>query len=658
LLLKVVAMEGNPASAPGITRAGHAARACERFAERAPLRFSFAAVFILFALVLALFHPSYDTNDDVLMTMIAAGQGFCPAPDEHLIFTNILVGQTLKWLYTAWPQIPWYGCYLLAVHYAAQVGVLYCVIANPLKRSKEATPSSSRTRLALYLLYFALIELAFLNNLQFTTTAFLAAQAGTFLLWLAWQRRAHEPDVAIGGPLIAAVLLLLVAALVRFESLAMALLVAAPLVLLHARRAWRAVLGPCGMAAAVAAALIALTTAYDRHAYDRDPQWRGFFAYNQLRVKFNDYRWTNYSPQTAGAFAKVGWTKNDHDMIAHWFFDDPNLYSEENLRTVLASHPWKNERLTKNYYWQTCRGLLQNRSVWALLLVAPFFLSQVELRPNGPRSLSPKALLGKPAVAPTFVASTVNRLFTATSKAPWGLVGCCAAGVLLIVVLSLNTKVLPPRVYFPILSFPLAAALLLPIRPVADVAKKNARGALRSWFSWIEHSAKARLVVALLVTGTVMGVYRQARHSMVVRRDRAALQSLLAELRPSGRELFVCWEATMPFELLSPFDNLAGWSRIPLVNLVWTQRTPWQESIKRRFEIANLAEALCDRGDLVLVATPEHRSLFVTFAKEHFGADLEFVELASAGEKLVAGRFRQRALSGATADARASGTQR
>jgi len=103
-------MKGNPASAPGITRAGHGARACERFAERAPLRFSFAAVFILFALVLALFQPSYDTNDDVFMTMIAAGQGFCPAPDEHLIFTNILVGQTFKWLYIAWPQIPWYGC--------------------------------------------------------------------------------------------------------------------------------------------------------------------------------------------------------------------------------------------------------------------------------------------------------------------------------------------------------------------------------------------------------------------------------------------------------------------------------------------------------------------------------------------------------------------
>jgi hypothetical protein len=95
-----------------------ALRACERWATRAPLAFSLIAVLLLLAVTWALFHPSYDTNDDVFISMIAAGQGFCPAPDEHLVFTNVLIGHALKRLYAACPQLPWYGMYLLAIHYA------------------------------------------------------------------------------------------------------------------------------------------------------------------------------------------------------------------------------------------------------------------------------------------------------------------------------------------------------------------------------------------------------------------------------------------------------------------------------------------------------------------------------------------------------------
>ena len=90
-------------------RLAMAVRAGERCGTRAPLAFSFATVLVLLAVTWALFRPSYDTNDDVFISMIAAGQGFCPAPDEHLVFTNVLIGHALKRLYTAWPQAPWYG---------------------------------------------------------------------------------------------------------------------------------------------------------------------------------------------------------------------------------------------------------------------------------------------------------------------------------------------------------------------------------------------------------------------------------------------------------------------------------------------------------------------------------------------------------------------
>ncbi len=588
---------------PASRRWTSACQAVERFATRQPLRFALLAVLALLAIAFVVLRPSYDTNDDVFMTMIAAGQGFSPAPDEHLVFTNILVGQALKWLYIHAPQIPWYGCYLLAIHYLAQVALLYCALTidlpSPSRADRRGESSGALKRFALYLLSFALVELVLLNNMQFTTTAFLAAESGIFLLLLAARRCASQPRSAVFGPLVAAVLLMVVAALVRFESLLMALLIAAPLVVLVPWPAIRKALVPLGLATTTAALLVGLAVAYDQAAYAADPQWRDFISYNRLRVKFNDYGWTSYTPRTADVFAAVGWSENDHAMIAHWFFDEPELYSEARLRAVLEAHPWKTERLSAAYLWQNFRSPLRDRSVWAVLAVLPFFFYRVQ-----PGRLGRIAILGSAVV-----------------------------GLLLIGVLTWNNKVPPARVYFPLLSFPLSATLLF----AANWAQAKI---LPVWTGVTARPRWARAALVLLVVGVVMGVYHQGRHSLLVRRDRRALDAFLAELEPSGRELYVCWEAAMPFELISPLDNLSAWARMPLVNLVWTQRGPWQEETKRRFGVSNLAAALCQRDDLVLIATPEHRELFARFAKEHCQADVEFVPTATAGKKLVAGRFR------------------
>src|SRR6185295_12257931 len=139
------------------------------------------AVLLLMSISIAAFQISYDTNDDVFLTMIVAGKGISPAPDEHLIFTNVVIGQALKWLYETQPAFPWYGCYLLAIHYLAHVTLLYCALTID-RRSAAVDPAalraSIRRRLLLYLVYFAVVELLLLNYLQFTSTAFLAGQCG------------------------------------------------------------------------------------------------------------------------------------------------------------------------------------------------------------------------------------------------------------------------------------------------------------------------------------------------------------------------------------------------------------------------------------------------------------------------------------------------
>ncbi|HTM53684.1 MAG TPA: hypothetical protein VL175_06620, partial [Pirellulales bacterium] len=176
----------------------------------------------------------------------------------------------------------------------------------------------------------------------------------------------------------------------------------------------------------------------------------------------------------------------------------------------------------------------------------------------------------------------------------------------------------------------------------------KSRAARRLLLAWNVRSPWARAAVVMLAVGVMMGSYRQGRRSVRVHRERAELQTFLADASSRGRLLYVCWEAAMPFELVSPLDSLRAWSPLSLVSLTWTQRTPWHEEMNRRFGVSCLARALCEREDVVLIATPRHRSLFATFAKQHFSEDIEFVESNRVGQKFVAGHFQRRLNPGDT----------
>ncbi|MBI2823283.1 MAG: hypothetical protein HYX69_01180 [Planctomycetia bacterium] len=615
----------------------------ERMADQAPLRFSLLAVIPLMALVVLVFRPCYATNDDVFLTMIVAGKGFCPAPDEHMVFTNIVVGQVLKRLYAAVPAIPWYGCYLVAIHYLAQVVILYGAVvvdrtwavesgdrtgstrvplATGLSRRRltSLSPGQVRLRCGLYLLYFALVELPLVNALQFTTTAFLASQAGIFLLLVACRRGTQQPDANVTRLVSGSAALLFLGAMVRLEALVMAILVAVPIAMVLARGIPRRLFVACGAATAAASIMIVAVTAYDRWCYERDPHWAGFRSYNQLRGKFHDDCWTAYTPETAAIFSRVGWSENDHAMIASWFSDDPELFNEANLRSIVEAYPWKSARLTSQFWSQAWREIGRNRSVVAVFLALPFVLAAAGAGWSGRR----------------------------------GIAVSMVTAVGLVAYLAWNKKIPPERVYFPLLSFPLSLLLLSSAwRPSwwqprgaplpADGFSKTDRAAP----IWQPRQLAAWATVGLLAVGVAIGVHRQSLRSVRVNRARGELQAFLAELRPSGHEVYVCWAWTMPFELLSPWDNLQWCARMPLLTLVWTQGTPCQEDLKRQFGITRLAPAMYERDDVLLVATPKQQSSFVTFAKEHFGADVEFVPSKQVGARLVAGRFRR--CPGATA---------
>src|SRR4029450_930378 len=144
------------------------------------------------------------TNDGAVMAMIASGTGLALRPDEHLVFTNVLIGRVLAALYRRAPDVPWYGLHLFAIQALAWTGLFYAVLARGL----------DARRLGACVLAYGVVGLSGLVNLQFSGTAFLAAAAGACL----WIARAAGGGAGYGRTALAAGgALLVLGSLVRFD---------------------------------------------------------------------------------------------------------------------------------------------------------------------------------------------------------------------------------------------------------------------------------------------------------------------------------------------------------------------------------------------------------------------------------------------------------
>jgi len=579
-------------------------RACvaayEALGQQRPLVFSIITVFALAAMYLAVFTPSYQTNDDVWLAMIVAGKGICLAPDEHLIFSNVVLGQGLRGLYTAFPSVPWYGCHLILVQVVSQIAVLYCAILH----------GYSRRALLLYAAYFAVVGVYFLNNLQFTTTAFLAAQSGAMLCATALLLRVRTQKMSIVRPLVCGVLLLVWGALLRTDGYVLVLVSAitpAGIVLgscaITGSKPNRALFRPLVGVLGASLALVIGLVAYNDDYYQRDPQWQAFYDYNNLRLKFNDYQWTYYSPETAAVFDAVGWSENDHAMIANWFFDDAARYGDANLRQVVAGYPWRHGHWRLEYIAGAFRELLRDKTSWIIALALPAFVFSV----RGNRR----------AVAAVLASMLVS--------------------VLLLGVLAIATKPPPSRVYVPLLAFPLTVALLAAGHSAASAVatgfstqRKETQTTTTYWLGTF-HTAAPGYRATVLVTTTLvivavcMGLSRQYRRSVKAVAARNALAQYMQEISPSEDQLYVTWASSFPFEAISPFDNLESFASFRVLSLSWPQATPIAEDMKRAFAIDDLPRALHERPDVRLIAEDALLPLYATYVREHYGRSVELV---------------------------------
>lgn len=280
-----------------------------------------------FALMAAVLPMQFEENDDIVMAMIANGT-YSGSPDCHLVYINVIYGAVLAFLYGLTKAVEWYTFSFAVLHVLSMSVLVYCILTTENRSSWERW----LWIIVLYVLW-ARIIVAF----QFTTTAGLVCLAGCMLL-LRESKKARWSGVV----------LVVIAALIRFMAAGLVGLLMAPIIVYTYRLNWRKY-----MAVVVMLMAIVGCRYVNAKVYNDDPEWKYYREYNQLRAQLNDNP-NAYKLQPEQLPEGVEW--EDYRLLLG-FIPDPekiDLPTIRQIRAVVGDVPFKDQaknllRLEK--YW-------------------------------------------------------------------------------------------------------------------------------------------------------------------------------------------------------------------------------------------------------------------------------------------------------------------
>lgn len=273
---------------------------------------------ILFAFLLLVFRPGYWIIDDIKIILNAIGY---PAGGQvpFLIHTNVLLGFLMMPLYGLHTDLNWEVLFFIVVNAGSTWALLYIAL-QAASRAYRFFAAAAILGCGLYLLL----------NITYTITAAWACMAGIALLLATAKREAPGGRSAAA----AGIGLLLIGSMIRIQSLLPVLGFAAPgvlLIIIQSTAKRRLVL-------VLAAAALAVGAGYavDRLYVRAFPDWNYYYHYNSTRELLHDA----HRLQNAGfEIHRVGWSANDQELFAHWFFPDARLYSLEHIRYLVDHIP-------------------------------------------------------------------------------------------------------------------------------------------------------------------------------------------------------------------------------------------------------------------------------------------------------------------------------
>ena len=532
----------------------------------------------LFALTLLLITPVYDQPDDPTIALVASGYGNVDGPDEHLIYSNVLIGLILKQLYLTAPLVPWYGGYLLLIQFLAHWILLYALLL-----------SIRDYRCVLgYILFYMVVGVYLLTHIQFTTTAFLIGMAGLAVIlvslfldsngshcrWLKW----------LGA------LCLIISSLIRFTSFQMLILASVPLFLICAFHYFKVIkLKTYLVPAAVVILGVAGCKMYDTYYYQQDDDWRNFMQYHAAAAEVSNYVLIPYTEETRKVFDDTGWSHADYLMIRDFNYLDPVTFSSAKLRNFskqkkamnLRKHPPVMQARMKDF-----KNVFTN-TVSLLCIIAAIFLASLNEKHCWHRSIVKWLLM-------------------------WS--------VLIMLGLIIYKK-LPERVFIPLTALPFYLSLLLNLPDIFSQLKNK---------KFDKHFV-FRTGVLLLFLAASVSVWEQVKLSEFKVKGNIRFKNDLRTLQEKWPDKVFLTQCRFPVGLFLPLDNQSEIQGMKWLYLTGRQKSPLFQQKMKEYEILSAYTELYETDRLYLIMLPRFVPLFETYLKQHYDVDLEFKNVYSGG---------------------------
>lgn len=296
---------------------------------------------IIMVIIVLLFNPSFETNDDMAISNIVDGSK--GTYDFHLIFINCMIGYLLKWLYMTFAVVPWYAVLQYVIIFSSLTSLTYVMW----DRIKAPYCRCAFLAVLTWFAYEAYILI------QFSRTASIATIAGVILLLSNLFSRKLSVWRLVFGYILA-----ILGSFYRMElCLAVTVLLSGIGVYFVLQLTdWKRGIF---RAFAIFAGLFVLIFGFyrwDRSHY-QSAEWKYYSEVFQLRSELWDYGFPDYE-ENKEQFEETGVDKTTLAMLKQWVQLDQEHITKDTLQGLVDLKPVK--KLDSDFWIGYLRTILFN----------------------------------------------------------------------------------------------------------------------------------------------------------------------------------------------------------------------------------------------------------------------------------------------------------
>lgn len=276
---------------------------------------------VFFTMILLFCDMKYEVSDDFIVDSVLSG-AYGNGYDEHLLFSNIILGYLLKAIYQLIPVVSWYFVMHIMVCFLSLTAVCYIALEQNVRWVG---------------IIISIVFVTFFSDdvyllIQFTKTAAIATCAGGALfLFALMDKKKRRITETICGAVMA-----LVGVMVRFSCIYIAL---GFLFLIFLHNIWKyrksekiiqtSLITACACILLVGAAYGLFFV--NKKIWNSDKDYAMYLTYNSRRASVTDVNCYGYE-SVEGRIEKIGIGLTDYYMIESWNFLDEDYFTEDKLK--------------------------------------------------------------------------------------------------------------------------------------------------------------------------------------------------------------------------------------------------------------------------------------------------------------------------------------